>query len=95
MSTEPVRYVLIPIVLAAFAAAGQAFIDGATTRGIVVAVIGALVLAAQEYARAQVTPTASAPRARRALDDRGVSDVGLLMLLVGLVVGVLVGVYLL
>jgi hypothetical protein len=56
MTTEPIRTLLIPIVLAAFAAAGQAFIDGENTRGVIVAVIGALVLAAQEYARAHVTP---------------------------------------
>ena len=56
MTSEPVRTVLLPIALAAFAAAAQAFLDGAPTRGIVTAVLGALVVAAQEYARSQVTP---------------------------------------
>ena len=56
MKSEPLRTVLLPIVLACLAAAGQAFLAGATLRGIVTAVIGALVLAAQEYARSRVTP---------------------------------------
>lgn len=56
MTREPVRYILLPVVLACLAAAGQAFIDGENTRGILVAVIGALVLAAQELARSLVTP---------------------------------------
>lgn len=62
MSTEPIRTVLIPIILACIAAAGQAFIDGATTRGIVTAVLGALVLAAQEVARRLVVPEAKLRR---------------------------------
>ena len=57
MNTEPVRTVLIPIALLAFAAAAQAFVDGADTRGIVTAVLAFLILAAQELARGKVTPT--------------------------------------
>jgi len=57
MTTEPVRTVLIPIALLAFAAAAQAFVDGADTRGIVTAVLAVLILAAQELARGKVTPT--------------------------------------
>ena len=58
VANNPVRTVLIPIVLAAAVAAVQAFADGETTRGIISAVRGALVLAGQEWARSQVTPTA-------------------------------------
>jgi hypothetical protein len=57
VKSEPLRTVLWPVVLAALLAAGQAFLDGATTRGIITAVLAALVLAGQEYARRQVTPT--------------------------------------
>lgn len=56
LGSQPVRTLLLPIVLAALVAAGQAFIAGADTRAILLAVIGALVLAAQEIARKLVTP---------------------------------------
>ena len=56
MNTEPLRLYLLPLALAAFVAAAQAFIDGANTRGIIVAVLGALIVVAQELARAKVTP---------------------------------------
>lgn len=58
MNTEPIRTVLIPVALAAFVAAAQAFVDGADTRGIVTAVLGALVIVAQELGRKFVTPKA-------------------------------------
>ncbi len=58
MNTEPLRTVLIPVALAAFVAAAQAFIDGADTRGVITAVLGALIVVAQELARAKVTPIA-------------------------------------
>lgn len=58
MGTEPIRTVLIPVVLAIVVAAGQAFIEGANTRGIILAVVGAVVAAAQEYARSKVVPLA-------------------------------------
>ena len=57
-SLEPLRWLLHPVALLAFAAAAQAWIDGANTRGIIVAVIGVLVAAATEAARSKVTPTA-------------------------------------
>lgn len=56
--TEPVRLYLVPIALAAFIAAAQAFIDGKDTRGIITAVLGALILVAQELARSKVVPEA-------------------------------------
>jgi hypothetical protein len=62
MSNEPIRTVMLPIALGAFVAAGQAFLNGADTRGIVTAVLGALVLAGQEYARAHVTPVSASSR---------------------------------
>lgn len=58
MNTNPVRLLLSPVALLAFAAAAQAFIDGADTRGIITAVLGVLILASQELARKQVTPLA-------------------------------------
>jgi hypothetical protein len=59
VNTEPIRTVLVPIVLGCLAAAGQAFVDGADTRAIILAVVGVLVAVAQEYARAHVTPVDS------------------------------------
>ena len=53
---NPVRWLLHPIALLAFCAAAQAWIDGATVRGIVTAVLGVLVAAATEAARRRVTP---------------------------------------
>lgn len=82
MKTEPLRTVLIPVVLAAFAAAAQAFIDGATTRGIITAALGALVLAAQELARRYVTPTGRT-------DERGQAE-PLMLLVYALVIVILV-----
>jgi hypothetical protein len=55
---QPIRTTMAPIALAAFVAAGQSFVAGADTRGIVVAVLGALILLAQEYARRKVVPVA-------------------------------------
>jgi hypothetical protein len=55
-ATEPLRFLLHPIALLAMAAAAQAWIDGATVRGIVVAVLGVLISAATEAARRRVTP---------------------------------------
>ena len=57
MKTEPLRLLLHPVVLLAFAAAAQAWIDGANVRAIVTAVLGVLVGAATELARTRVTPT--------------------------------------
>jgi hypothetical protein len=55
-SLEPLRFLLHPIALLAFAAAAQAWIDGADIRAIVTAVLGVLVAAATEAARRRVTP---------------------------------------
>lgn len=60
LGSQPIRTLLLPIVLGALIAAGQAFIAGADTRAVLLAVIGALVLAAQEFARRLVTPLAVA-----------------------------------
>ena len=79
MKSEPLRVVLLPIVLACVAAAGQAYATGADTRAIVTAVIGALVLAGQEYARRQVTPTGKP-------DESGLSLVEVLVVLLIVVV---------
>ena len=57
MKSEPLRYLLHPVVLLAFAAAAQAYVDGADERAIVAAVLGVLIAAATEFARRQVTPT--------------------------------------
>lgn len=58
VNSDPLRTTLLPIALAAFVAAAQAFIDGAEVRGIITAVLGALIVAAQELARSKVTPLA-------------------------------------
>lgn len=58
MTREPLRTLLLPVAVLAFAAAAQAFIDGADVRGIVTAVLGVLIAAATELARARVTPVA-------------------------------------
>ena len=86
MTTEPVRTVMIPIALLAFAAAAQAFVDGADVRGVVTAVLGVLVVAAQELARGKVTPTAvSGGRWKdHVRDERGVSDALVLGIIAGL-----------
>lgn len=55
---EPLRWLLHPVALLAFAAAAQSWIDGATVRGIVVAVLGVLIAAATEAARSKVVPQA-------------------------------------
>jgi hypothetical protein len=56
VTREPLRLLLHPIALLAFAAAVQAFLDGADVRGVVAAVLGVLVVAATEAARSRVTP---------------------------------------
>jgi hypothetical protein len=53
---QPVRTLLLPVALLAFAAAAQAFINGADVRGVVTAVLGVLIVAATEAARSRVTP---------------------------------------
>lgn len=58
MTREPLRTLLLPVAVLAFAAAAQAFIDGADIRGIVTAVLGVLIAAATELARSRVTPVA-------------------------------------
>lgn len=58
MNREPLRTLLLPVAVLAFAAAAQAFIDGADIRGIVTAVLGVLIAAATELARSRVTPVA-------------------------------------
>jgi hypothetical protein len=58
LDSNPVRVLLSPIVLLAAAAAAQAFIDGADTRGIITAALAVLILGAQELARKKVTPVA-------------------------------------
>jgi hypothetical protein len=64
MKTEPIRTLLLPIALVAFAAAGQAFLAGADTRAIITAALGALIVAAQELGRSLVTPVAPSKAAR-------------------------------
>jgi hypothetical protein len=56
MERQPVRTLLWPVALLAFAAAAQAFINGADVRGVVTAVLGVLIVAATEAARSRVTP---------------------------------------
>lgn len=56
LGSEPIRTLLLPIALGAFVAAAQAFIAGADTRGIITAVLGALIVAGQELGRKLVTP---------------------------------------
>jgi hypothetical protein len=58
MNREPLRTLLLPVAVLAFAAAAQAFIDGADVRGVIIAVLGVLIAAATELARARVTPVA-------------------------------------
>lgn len=53
---EPLRWLMHPIALFAFAAAAQAWIDGATVRGIIAATLGVLIAGATEAARRKVTP---------------------------------------
>jgi hypothetical protein len=65
MTREPLRILLHPIALLAFAAAAQAFVNGADVRGVVTAALGILVAAATEAARTRVTPAAGATRASR------------------------------
>jgi hypothetical protein len=84
VKTEPIRAVLVPIALAAFAAAAQAFLAGASTRGIITAALGVLVVAAQEYARSKVTPTARL-RARSRVGQAGYGLVEMLIAAVLLV----------
>jgi hypothetical protein len=48
MDRQPVRTLLLPVALLAFAAAAQAFINGADVRGVVTAVLGVLIVAATE-----------------------------------------------
>jgi nitrogen fixation-related uncharacterized protein len=86
VKSEPLRAVLIPVALAAFAAAVQAYLDGADTRAIITAVLGALVLAGQELARRYVTPTGKADESGLALVE------ALVLLLVVLVILFAVGV---
>jgi hypothetical protein len=56
VARQPVRTLLLPVALLAFAAAAQAFINGADVRGVVTAVLGVLIVAATEAARSRVTP---------------------------------------
>jgi hypothetical protein len=60
VSLEPLRWLLHPVALLAFAAAAQAWIDGAAVRGIVAAVLGVLIAGATEAARRRVEPVARA-----------------------------------
>lgn len=83
MNTEPVRTLLLPIAAAAFVAAAQAFIAGADVRGVVTAVLGALVLFAQEYARSRVTPVT--PQSRSSWGRRGEQGYGLVEAILGLI----------
>jgi hypothetical protein len=55
-SLEPLRFLLHPVALLAFAAAAQSWIAGADTRAIVAAILGVLIAAATEAARKRVTP---------------------------------------
>lgn len=59
-SLEPLRFLLHPVALLAFAAAGQAWLAGADTRAVIAAVLGVLIAAATEAARSKVTPDAKA-----------------------------------
>lgn len=65
-SLEPVRLLLLPLALAALIAAAQAFVDGATTRGVVTAVLGALIAVLTPILRGLVTPEAKLRTQRRA-----------------------------
>lgn len=65
VSLEPLRWLLHPVALLAFAAAAQAWLDGATVRGIVAAGIGVLVAAATEAARRRVVPEAKLTAGKR------------------------------
>jgi hypothetical protein len=56
LGSEPIRTLLIPLALAAFVAAAQAFMAGADTRAIITAALGVLIVGAQEYGRSLVTP---------------------------------------
>lgn len=56
ITLEPLRALLHPVALLAFAAAAQAWIEGAAVRGIVTAGLGVLIAAATEAARRRVTP---------------------------------------
>jgi hypothetical protein len=87
MNTEPIRTVMLPIAAGAFAAAAQAFLDGASTRGIITAVLGVLIVAAQEYARSRVTPVPGP--ARRGEAGYGVVELVVLVLLVLILAAVL------
>ena len=55
---EPLRWLLHPVALLAFAAAAQAWVNGADVRAIITAVLGVLIAAATETARTKVTPDA-------------------------------------
>ena len=82
-SLEPLRFLLHPVALLAFAAAAQAWIAGADVRAIVTAGLGVLIAAATEAARKRVTPDA------KVAGERGQSIVEVL-LIVFLVLVVLV-----
>lgn len=84
---EPLRWLLHPVALLAFAAAAQSWIDGATVRGIAAAGLGVLVAGATEVARSKVRPEAklAAPRGERgygAVDILLIVFLGLLCLIV-------------
>lgn len=74
MNSEPLRTFFFPLALAALIAAGQAFIEGKDTRGIMLAVVGALVAVLTELSRRLVRPERSAQRAIAAA--RGRADAG-------------------
>jgi hypothetical protein len=77
MKTEPLRTIFLPLALAAFVAAAQAFLAGADTRGIIAAALGVLIVGAQELGRSLVSPVpakaARAPRRRRRRAEAGYS----------------------
>jgi uncharacterized protein YacL len=98
MTREPLRILLHPIALLAFAAAAQAFVNGADVRGVVTAALGILVAAATEAARTRVTPAAGATRASRlrqaAAREDGGAILGVLLALLFAVVVYLIAAYL-
>ena len=79
-SLEPLRFLLHPVALLAFAAAAQAWIDGADTRAVIAAVLGVLIAGATEAARRRVRPEPVAARGWRHRES-GLSTVELIGIL--------------
>jgi hypothetical protein len=90
MTREPLRTLLLPVAALAFAAAAQAFINGADIRGVVTAILGVLIAAATELARGRVTPAPAAARVDgRSESGQGIVEVLLIMFLILVILVVL------